>query len=172
MKLLEQLNTIIQEAASRTLQVDGYEVVLEDYDATHGYYPGQQLFAASHHGPAEWSDDETHHLTIDSLVFVVSKGDKRWSVVYNLDGKDYHEDEKRLVEDLKASAVEVLDDEDDQVTDQRIVVELKRVVAAYCTKFDCLGYLYQNASQKELQADNGREDDGDYDEVDYNYDGN
>lgn len=171
MKLLQEMNAILEAVQGRTLDVNGYSVRLEDWEAKHGYHPGQLLFHATHDDPEEYSDDESSHLTIVNLVFEVKSANKDYVLSYDLDDKDYHENANRLYDDLSHLTPEVHDGEDDKVTDQRTIIELKKLVTEYAKKFKLLDFLYENGSQHELEHDNDSGYDYHDDDLSNGYDG-
>lgn len=174
MKLLEELNQIITEADKTSMDVNGFNVSIYETEASHGYLPGKLLFHASHHGPEEWSDSESTHLTVDAVKLkVTNTRGQTYFVEYNLKGEDFHEDNKKLVAAMKSTVPEIFDPEEEPVTDQQTVAILRSVCSQYAEKFHLLDYLYEHASQDEQEypEDDHYDDGDDYEEVHQYYDG-
>jgi hypothetical protein len=180
MKLLHEF-LIINEANERppVLNIDGSSVELNEYEAERGYYAGRLLLGASHHGPAEYADDEDSHLTIESISFIVKSKGKEYLVNYDLKNKDYLDREhtfhkESFLSDLSKGQAVIYDEEDDEIKDTQTVMLLKSLVVKYAKQFDCLQHIYSRIDPVKVEPDNDYGDDNydDDDEVSQFYDGN
>lgn len=169
MKLLEELTNIINEAAAKTLNINGYKVQFQDVEGTRGYYPSQLLFRATQTDPDEFSDESEAYLHIDTISFeVVKSNDEYYILQYLLNNNtDYKGDEARLSRDLQSAKTVVYDGNDQEIDDPRITAGLKTTVAEYCKQVDVLTFAAKEASQVEVEPTN---DGPDYDDHNDYYD--
>lgn len=154
MKLLNELNSIINENKAEVLDVNGFKIQLIEWDAVHRYYAYYDH--GSMYSPPD-TDTSTKDIIVDSLRFNIQSKDSVYKAYYDFSKYNYNDfdDESDLIEMLKSDMITIHDDNDDQVTDMKTVATIKNAIVEYSYNSNIFDFLRDNAKQEETEYDNG-----------------